>query len=203
MSRRTYPWKRAFDVLASGAGLVLLSPIMSVVAIAIKLESRGPVFFRQGRVGRGETVFQIHKFRSMTAEHDGATVSATGDLRVTRVGRFIRRSKLDELPQLLDVLNGNMSIVGPRPELPLYVAQWTQAQRETILSVRPGMTDPASVAFRNEADELALATDPESYYVQVLLPKKAAMYVEYVGSISPVGDLMVILKTFQAILRDR
>jgi lipopolysaccharide/colanic/teichoic acid biosynthesis glycosyltransferase len=193
--------KRGFDLLASAFILLVTSPLFVVLAVAVRVDSRGPAFYRQERVGlRGET-FRIHKFRSMTADHGGELVSATGDSRVTRVGRFLRKSKLDELPQILDVLVGHMSLVGPRPEVPKYVDMWPTGSREVILSVRPGITDPASIALRNEADELAAAKDPERHYIESLLPRKTAMYVEYVNSRSFGGDLALIARTLSAVIR--
>lgn len=196
--------KRTLDVVASGAGLVLTSPLFIGIAAAIRADSPGPVFFRQVRVGRGGEEFSIHKFRTMRVERPGekrVAVSAAGDPRVTRVGRVLRRTKLDELPQLIDVLTGRMSLVGPRPEVPQYVAQWDPASRDVILSVRPGITDPASLAGIDEAAELAGAADPERYYVDVLLPRKQAMYVEYVRGATLLGDLRLIASTLRAVVR--
>lgn len=193
--------KRAFDVASSAIGLVVLSPVFLGVAAAIKLTDGGPVFFRQERVGMGGQVFRIHKFRSMRVANEGALVTSANDSRITRVGAFLRRSKLDELPQLIDVLVGDMSVVGPRPEVPRYVELWGEEARREILSVRPGITDPAAIAFRNEQDELAAADDPERHYVEVILPKKVAMYRDYVQHRSFAGDLAVIARTFAAIVR--
>lgn len=197
----SYAIKRGVDVALSGVALIALSPLLGVLAAAVRLDSRGPAFFRQERVGLNGRTFRIHKFRTMQNVHDGRLVSATGDARVTRVGRFLRKSKLDELPQFIDVLRGEMSLVGPRPELPVYVAQWAPELRGVILSVRPGITDPASIEFRNEADELALASDPEAYYVEELLPRKAAAYVEYVRTRSTGKDLVVLAQTARAVVR--
>lgn len=192
--------KRAFDVVASAIGLVVLSPVFLGVALAIKLTDGGPVFFRQERVGMGGQVFRIHKFRSMRVANDGALVTSSNDSRITPVGAFLRKSKLDELPQLIDVLVGNMSLVGPRPEVPRYVELWGEEARREILSVQPGITDPAAITFRNEQDELAAADDPERHYVEVILPKKVAMYRDYVQHRSFVGDLVVIVHTFAAVV---
>jgi len=150
---------------------------------------------------RGES-FSIHKFRSMSINHSGELVSATDDTRVTRLGTVMRRTKLDELPQLLDVFVGNMSFVGPRPEVAKYVALWSRERRDLILSVRPGITDPASIALRNEAAELADAEDPEGHYIESLLPKKTAMYVDYVNSQSFLGDLAIIGRTLATVMKD-
>lgn len=192
--------KRGFDAVVAGAGLVATAPVMAAVAAAVAVESPGGVLFRQERVGLGGRTFRIHKFRTMAAVHDGSLVSATGDARVTRVGRVLRASKLDELPQLLDVLVGDMSLVGPRPEVPVYVAQWPADLRPVILSVRPGITDPGSIAFRNEADELAAAQDPQRHYVESILPRKAALYAAYVRDRSFVGDLRILLDTVRAVV---
>jgi lipopolysaccharide/colanic/teichoic acid biosynthesis glycosyltransferase len=192
--------KRGFDLVTSVMALLVTWPVFVAVAVAVRLDSPGPAFYRQERVGLGGEIFRIHKFRTMRGGHNAAMVSATGDSRVTRVGRFLRKSKLDELPQLLDVLAGHMSIVGPRPEVPQYVDMWPAGAREVILSVRPGITDPASIALRNEADELAAAEDPEQHYIESLLPRKTAMYVEYVNNQSFLGDLAVIARTFFAVI---
>ena len=193
--------KRGFDLVASALMLLVTWPLFVALAVAIRLDSRGPAFYRQERVGlRGET-FQIHKFRSMRVDHGGALVSATGDSRVTNVGRFLRKSKLDELPQILDVLVGHMSFVGPRPEVPKYVDMWPAGSRDVILSVRPGITDPASIALRNEADELAAAEDASRHYIESLLPRKTAMYVDYVNNRSFLGDLALIARTLSAVIR--
>jgi lipopolysaccharide/colanic/teichoic acid biosynthesis glycosyltransferase len=193
--------KRIFDVAASVVALAVLLPVLFVLAVAVRLDSRGPVLFRQERVGLRGRRFRIHKFRSMRVDQGGPLVSRAGDPRVTRVGAVLRRTKLDELPQLVDVLVGRMSIVGPRPELPQYVALWTSAQREVILSVRPGITDPASIMLRDEGDQLARVDDPERHYVDVLLPAKAAMYVDYVAARTLLGDLRIILRTVRAVIR--
>jgi lipopolysaccharide/colanic/teichoic acid biosynthesis glycosyltransferase len=192
--------KRAFDVAASVGALVVTSPVMAAVAVAVKASSPGPMLFTQERVGRHGRPFRIHKFRTMRTEHDGVAVSGTGDPRVTPVGRVLRKTKLDELPQFFDVLVGNMSLVGPRPEVPQYVSQWPDDLRPVILSVRPGITDPGSIAFRNEADELAAAEDPEAHYVQSILPRKAAAYADYVRGQSLRGDLQILGRTVRTVL---
>lgn len=192
--------KRVFDVVVAGLGVVVLSPVLLLVAVAVKVESRGPVIFRQERVGRHGRTFRIHKFRSMRVGPPGPLVTPSDDPRVTRVGRILRRTKLDELPQLIDVLIGDMSIVGPRPEVPRYVELWDPGDRELILSVRPGITDPASVDLRHESERLAAAPEPETYYREVLLPEKCALYVGYVRDRSFFGDLRVLLQTAKAVL---
>lgn len=192
--------KRIFDIAVSAVGLTLASPVMAAVALAIKLDTPGPVFFRQERVGLGGKTFRIHKFRTMVTDHDGLAISTTADSRVTRTGRFLRRSKLDELPQLLDVFTGHMSLVGPRPEVEQYVRLWPAELREIILSVRPGITDPASIELRNEADILAQAEDPQRHYIEVLLPQKAKLYARYVQSRSFTGDLALLWQTAIAVV---
>jgi lipopolysaccharide/colanic/teichoic acid biosynthesis glycosyltransferase len=186
--------KRVFDVVAALLGLALFGLPMLAVAAWIKLDSPGPVFFRQERVGRGGRPFRIHKFRTMRvdAEARGPQITVGADARITRVGRILRDNRLDELPQFLDVLAGDMSLVGPRPEVPRYVAVWPPALRERVLAVRPGITDPASLEFRDEASLLAAAADPEREYVDVILPRKLARAAEYADRASLWTDLAVI-----------
>jgi lipopolysaccharide/colanic/teichoic acid biosynthesis glycosyltransferase len=191
--------KRLFDLLLSLAGLLLLSPLMLAVAAWIKLDSPGPVFFRQERVGRFGVPFRIHKFRTMTHGGTGSLLTVGADARITRAGAFLRRSKLDELPQLIDVLLGNMSLVGPRPEVPRYVAMYPQPLRDKVLSVRPGITDVASIEYRNENDLLARAADPEREYVNVVMPAKLALAAHYVDHASLRFDMQLILKTMRLI----
>ncbi|MEV0724401.1 sugar transferase [Micromonospora purpureochromogenes] len=191
--------KRSFDVVVAAVALVLCAPLLLAVAAAIKLEDRGPVLFRQERAGRRGRPFRIHKFRTMR-DGPGSAVTSDTDDRITRVGRFLRASKLDELPQFYDVLIGHMSLVGPRPEVRRYVDCWPSMARWRILSVRPGITDPASIAYRNESAELAGADRPEDYYVSVVLPRKVEMYVRYVETRSFLGDLRILLRTVQAVL---
>lgn len=194
--------KEIMDRSVSAAALAVLAPVFGVCALAIKLDSEGPVFFRQERVGRAGVPFKIHKFRTMRNEKPKINVSATGDPRVTRVGKVLRKTKLDELPQLIDVVQGTMAIVGPRPEVPEYVEKWPDDVRDLILSVRPGITDPASIEYRNEADELAQADDPVLYYEQVLIPKKTALYAQYVRTRTFLGDIKIILRTIATVVRD-
>lgn len=193
--------KRLLDLTVSAAGLLVLSPVLAVIAVLVRLESRGPSLFRQERVGLNGQHFTIHKFRTLRVGAAGLLISPTHDPRITRLGAILRRTKLDELPQLWDVLIGNMSLVGPRPEVPGYVAQWPEGTAEVILSVRPGITDPASVVLRHEAQELAAVADPERHYVDVLLPQKAAMYVAYVQNRSLVGDLRILADTLVSVAR--
>jgi lipopolysaccharide/colanic/teichoic acid biosynthesis glycosyltransferase len=194
--------KRAFDLGVSGAALLLTWPVLAVIAVAVRLDSKGPALFRQERVGLHGRTFRIHKFRSLRTGAPGALISPTDDPRTTRIGSVLRRTKLDELPQLLDVFAGHMSLVGPRPEVPRYVAMWPEADRALILSVRPGITDPASVALRNEADELAATEDPVAHYVTSLLPRKSAMCADYVRTRSFLGDLAIIARTLRTIVTD-
>lgn len=195
--------KRMFDLLASGIGLVLLSPFLLLTAIAIKLDSPGPVFFRQERVGRDGRIFRIFKFRTMVpgAEHRGSLITAGNDARVTRVGAFLRKYKLDELPQLLNILAGHMSLVGPRPEVPLYVACYPEDIRALVLSVRPGIADRASIAYRHENELLGQADDPHLLYVQEVLPAKLRYCVDYVRNRTFWGDLAIIFATLWAVVR--
>jgi len=177
--------KRAFDFLCSSLGLLFLSPIFLLVSIAIYFESRGPVFFRQERVGKDGKSFRIIKFRSMVAgaSEIGLKITTAGDPRVTRVGRFLRRTKLDELPQLINVWRGEMSLVGPRPEVPIYVALYSERQTK-VLSVRPGITDPASIEYADEEKILGGAIDAQRTYIEEILPKKLE-FGELIASILP------------------
>lgn len=169
--------KRIFDIVASGCGLIVLSPLFLIFAIWIKLDSKGPVFYRQVRVGRNNRDFRIFKFRSMKDGADqGSLVTIGGhDSRITRSGYILRRFKLDELPQLINVFTGDMSLVGPRPEVRHYVNYWTPEQMR-VLDVRPGITDPASIRFRNENDLLDKAENPEEYYINVIMQEKIRLY---------------------------
>lgn len=173
--------KRLFDIVASGLALIVLSPLFLVLAIWIKLDSKGPVFYRQVRVGWKNKDFRIFKFRSMRVGADkGSLVTIGGhDPRVTRSGYFIRKFKFDELPQLINVVLGDMSLVGPRPEVRHYVDYWTPEQMH-VLDVRPGITDPASIKFRNENELMEKAEDPEKYYIEVIMQEKIKLYLEYV-----------------------
>ncbi len=192
--------KRLFDIAASAVGLVVLSPVMLAVAVAILLETGRPVLFTQIRVGRHEEPFRIHKFRSMRPAA-GARITAGGDPRITRVGAFIRRTKLDELPQLWDVLRGRMSLVGPRPEVPDMFAHYPAQARSRIAAVRPGITDLATLEFRNEEEILAGAADPERAYLDDVLPKKIALYLDYLDRRSFLLDLSIILRTVAGLFR--
>jgi len=193
--------KRALDVLLSALGLLVLAPLFSMVAIFIKLESPGPVFFRQERVGQRGKPFRIHKFRSMVAdaENKGMQITVGVDRRVTRVGAALRKYKLDELPQLIDVFVGSMSLVGPRPEVPKYVAHYPETLRELVLSVRPGITDRASIEYKDENVLLGGSANPENTYIKEVLPVKLRFYAEYVKHRTFLGDLKIILDTMWVI----
>jgi lipopolysaccharide/colanic/teichoic acid biosynthesis glycosyltransferase len=192
--------KRAFDCSIALTGLVCLWPLFLLIAAAIKLDSPGPVLFRQERVGRGFTAFRIFKFRTMVADapRRGGALTTGHDPRITRVGRALRNTKLDELPQLLNVLKGEMSLVGPRPEVPRYVALFRNEYDE-ILSVRPGITDLASLEFRDEATLLKGADNPEAIYVAQVLPAKLTLSKEYIRRSSIGFDLLLIAKTIAAV----
>ena len=196
--------KRLFDVIASGLGLIVLSPLFVILAIWVKLDSEGPVFYRQVRVGYKNKDFRIFKFRSMRIGSDkGSLVTIGGrDPRVTRSGYFIRKFKFDELPQLINVFLGDMSLVGPRPEVRHYVNYWTDEQMH-VLDVRPGITDPASIKFRNENELMEKAEDPENYYINVIMQEKLRLYMEYVENASFLYDLKLIFKTFRVIVSER
>lgn len=195
--------KRLFDIIASGLGLLVLSPLFLILAIWIKLDSKGPVFYRQVRVGKDNKDFRIFKFRSMRVGSDkGSLVTIGGrDPRITRSGYIIRKLKLDELPQLINVFVGDMSLVGPRPEVRHYVNYWTEEQMH-VLDVRPGITDPASIKFRNENKLMEQAEDPEDYYINVIMQEKLKLYLEYVNNHSFWGDIGLIFKTFWVIVTE-
>jgi len=192
--------KRALDITCSAIGLLALSPVLLAVAVLVRLSSKGPVFYCQGHVGRDGKIFQIVKFRSMrdSPNGNGAVITSAGDARVTTVGRLLRWSKMDELPQLWNVLTGDMSLVGPRPEHPKYVKDYTDEQR-LVLAVRPGITDIASIVYRNEEAVLAGSSDPEWFYCEVILPHKLSLNLEYVADISLVRDLRLVLETIKSL----
>lgn len=187
--------KRLFDLLVAGIALMLLLPLLMMVALAVKLDSPGPVFFRQERVGRNGVPFRIHKFRTMQQGASGLQLTVGADPRITRVGAFLRRTRIDELPQFIDVLQGSMSLVGPRPEVPRYVALYPPALRERALAVRPGITDPSSIEFIDEAERLARAADPEREYVEVILPQKLQRAVDYAERATLCSDILVLWRT--------
>jgi lipopolysaccharide/colanic/teichoic acid biosynthesis glycosyltransferase len=190
--------KRAFDFLASGVGLVVLSPVFLMIALAVRLNSQGPVFYSARRIGRHGEEFRQYKFRSMIAGADqtGPALTSAYDDRITSVGRYLRRTKLDELPQLLNVLRGDMSLVGPRPEDPRYVALYTPAQR-AILQYRPGITSIASLMYRQE-EQLLSGPNWEQMYIDELIPIKLALDLEYAQRATLWSDIKLILRTIVA-----
>ncbi len=187
-------------MLCAALGLLLLAPVLLLAAAWVKLDSPGPALFRQTRVGRHGVPFTIHKFRTMRVA-PGAAITVGADPRITRSGQVLRQTKLDELPQLWDVLRGAMSLVGPRPELPRYVALYPADLRERVLAVRPGITDPASLAFSHEAELLAAAADPEREYREVILPAKLKLSADYAATASLATDLRLILATLARVAR--
>lgn len=195
--------KRLFDIVASGCGLIFLSPLFLILAIWIKLDSKGPVFYKQIRVGRNNKDFKLFKFRSMRVGSDKKGLITVGerDPRITRSGYFIRKYKLDEFPQLINVFIGDMSLVGPRPEVRKYVDLYTPEQMH-VLDVRPGITDMASIRYRNENELLEKAEDPDKYYVEVVMQDKLRINLEYVAQHSFWFDIKLIFKTFWAIVSE-
>jgi lipopolysaccharide/colanic/teichoic acid biosynthesis glycosyltransferase len=188
----------------SSVGLLCLAPLFVTIGLLIKLDSAGPVFFRQERVGRRFRPFRIYKFRTMVqdAAARGAAITCGEDPRITRIGGLLRRTKLDELPQLVNVLRGEMSIVGPRPEVPRYVELFRDDYDE-LLAVRPGITDPASLRFRNEAEMLGRTPDPHETYVKQILPEKVGLSKSYARHASLASDVWLILKTLTRVSRTR
>lgn len=194
--------KRAFDLVAALAGLLLLSPLLLLIALWIRWDTPGPALFRQQRVGRGGALFTILKFRTMHVRPDpGGALTVGADPRVTRAGHLLRRYKLDELPQLINVVIGTMSLVGPRPEVPRYVACYPEPLRRIVLSVAPGITDWASIHYRDENTVLARAGDPERAYIDTVLPAKLDYYVRYVRERTFWIDLQILARTLAAIVR--
>ena len=195
--------KRLFDLVLAALALLALLPLLAVVALWVKLDSPGPVFFRQERVGRGGVPFRIHKFRTMVADSParGLPLTVGADPRVTRAGSVLRRLRIDELPQFIDVLQGTMSLVGPRPEVPRYVAHYPAELRARVLAVRPGMTDPATLAHIDEAAMLAAAADPEREYIDRILPAKLTQAVQYAERATLASDMAVLWRTSRALWR--
>ncbi|MHB1163457.1 MAG: sugar transferase [Minisyncoccota bacterium] len=195
--------KRALDLTASVVGLLALAPLLALIALLVRVESAGPVLFRQQRVGRHGRPFDILKFRTMRAAPSGSSLPLTvkRDPRITRIGTFLRKHKLDELPQLVNVIRGDMSLVGPRPEVLRYVQHWDAEARAVILSVRPGITDLASIAFRHENEMLEGSGDPEATYLADITPRKNQLALVYVRNWSFWLDLTIIARTCVAILR--
>ena len=193
--------KRIFDIISSLFGLILLSPFMIIIAILIKFDSKGSIFFKQVRVTKNGREFKIFKYRTMRVGSDKYSQITVGkDSRITKVGDFLRKYKLDEIPQLINVLIGDMSLVGPRPEVPKYVALYTEEQRE-ILKVRAGITDYASIEFSNENDILANEADPEKAYIEKIMPRKIELNKKYLSEISVMTDIKIILLTIKKILK--
>ena len=190
-----------FDMVFSALALALLSPVLVVVAAWVRWDSPGPVFFRQTRVGRNGKLFRIYKFRTMHAQAamQGPAITVGADARITRAGHWLRRTKADELPQFINVLKGDMSVVGPRPEVPGYVAMYPESVRDHILSVRPGITDLASIEFRDESSLLGQSTDPERTYIEQILPIKLRYAAEYAQSHTLWGDFKIIARTVSAV----
>lgn len=193
--------KRLFDIVASLVGIVILSPMFLAIALWIKLDSRGPVFFRQQRVGKDGELFDIIKFRSMTDDSHDSLLTLGHDRRITKAGKFLRRHKLDEFPQLFNVVAGTMSLVGPRPEVPRYVDCYPPDVREVVLSVRPGITDWASIYYKEENSLLNRATNPEQAYLDTILPAKLKYNLRYVNERSFWNDIQIIFTTLGALLR--
>lgn len=196
--------QRAFDVIVAGLGLLVVSPALLIIALAVAVESRGGVLFRHLRVGRDGNPFRVLKFRTMVAgaERTGGPLTVGRDPRVTRLGGLLRKSKLDELPQLVNVLRGEMSLVGPRPEVPRYVAHYDREQLR-VLTVRPGITDPASIAYRYESEQLAGHADPERAYVEVIMPRKLQLNLEYLERRTVLTDVGILLRTVGAVVGRR
>lgn len=194
--------KRLFDLFVACCALLLLSPLLLGIALAIKLDSPGPVFFRQVRVGRGGREFRIHKFRTMVVNDEArsAQITVGADPRITHVGAWLRRTKCDELAQLIDVLQGTMSMVGPRPEVPRYVALYPEALKRQVLAVRPGITDVASLTYRRESELLAQAADPEREYVEVVMPAKLRLAARYARQATVRTDVAILIQTLRILL---
>ena len=188
--------KRIFDIICSGLGLIVLSPFLLFIAIRIKMESDGPVLFKQIRVGEKGREFKILKFRTMVvdAEKLGRQITVGNDSRITKIGGFLRKYKIDELPQLINVFKGDMSLVGPRPEVPRYVNMYTKEQRR-VLDVKPGITDLASIRYRDENELLGKAENPDEFYINTIMPDKLALNMEYINKSNIFLDIYIILKT--------
>ena len=200
-SGATMACKRAFDILCSFLGLAVLSPVLLVVSVLVAVTSPGGVFFRQERIGKDGRPFRIFKFRSMRKDNAGLKITTGNDSRITPVGRFLRKSKIDELPQLINVLVGDMSFVGPRPEVADYVNLYTPYQRQVLL-VRPGITGLASIRFRNENDLLTASDDPNRTYVEQIMPRKIDLDLEYIPHASVFYDIKLIFQTFAVVIKE-
>ena len=195
--------KRSYDIVFSLLGLAALLPVFLIIAAAIKIDSPGPVFYTQTRVGKDGKLFKIYKFRKMHqyVSNHGSKLTLAHDRRMTRVGSLLRKTKLDELPQAWNVLIGDMAVVGPRPETPNFVQHYNSEQRE-VLKVRPGITDYASIYFMDEGALLEKAADPETYYIETIMPKKIKMSMSYIRRMTLINDMKVIYLTFSSILTD-
>jgi lipopolysaccharide/colanic/teichoic acid biosynthesis glycosyltransferase len=194
--------KRLFDILMSLIGIIILSPFFILISLFIKLDSKGPVMFKQIRVGRAERNFKILKFRTMVtdAEKKGAQITVGRDSRITRVGHFLRKSKLDEIPQLFNVLKGDMSLVGPRPEVPKYTRYYNSSQRR-IFEIRPGITDLASIKYRDENEILAQSDRPEETYIEEIMVDKLKLNLQYLSERSLLTDIKIIFMTLLKIIK--
>lgn len=193
--------KRAFDIVCAALGLLVLSPVLLLCALLVGLTSPGGVLFRQERIGRNGVPFTIYKFRSMRKDNAGLKISTSSDSRITPVGRVLRKTKLDELPQLWNVLKGDMSFVGPRPEVREYTDLYTDEQRQVLL-LRPGITGLASIRYRNENDLLSASTDPNRTYIEEVMPAKLALDLEYIPRACVSYDVRLILETLVTVVRD-
>jgi len=187
-------FKRTFDILASFFGLIILSPLLLVAGLLVRFSSEGPVLFRQERTGRHGIPFTIYKFRTMFVDHGGSSVSVKGEKRITPIGAVLRKYKIDEFPELWNILIGDMSFVGPRPDMPEYAARLQGKQRE-ILTVRPGLTSPASIKYAREEELLSLVPDPQKHFDEVIWPDKTRMNLEYIKRRTFIGDIVLILRT--------
>lgn len=194
--------KRIFDIISSLMGLLILFPLLILIAFWVKVDSDGPIFFRQIRVGQHGREFRIHKFRTMVdrASNQGLSITVGEDNRITKSGKFLRKYKLDELPQLFDVLRGKMSMVGPRPEVPLYVNYYPEGIKEKVLSIKPGITDLASIQMINESQILASFNDPHKAYIEVIIPLKLKFNLEYLKERNFLFDIKIILLTLKRIV---
>jgi lipopolysaccharide/colanic/teichoic acid biosynthesis glycosyltransferase len=186
--------KRAFDIIASIVGLILLFPVFIIIAVFIKIKTPGPVLFTQVRAGRQGKPFTIYKFRTMVVNHGGSTISVKGERRITPLGAVLRKYKLDELPELWNILKGNMSFVGPRPDIPEYASRLTGPEKK-ILELRPGLTGPATLLYANEEDLLTSVSDPQKYNDEVLWPDKVKINLNYYYNNNFIGDILIILRT--------
>lgn len=194
--------KRIFDFIASLLGCIILIPVFAIIAILIKLDSKGPVFFKQKRVGEYGKEFEILKYRTMVvdAEKLGKQITVGNDCRITKIGRFLRKYKLDELPQLFNVLKGDMSLVGPRPEVPKYVSLYNEEER-AVLNVKPGITDFASIEYRDENEILGSVENPEEYYINIIMKHKLQLNLKYINNNNLFLDIKIILKTLLKCLK--